>query len=116
MQTQNARITGIILGAVICLIYLGLGVTVFLFCTPYTLPKKARLALPWAFLGLIPLMVGLGRYFYVRSESLKREILAGFCGYLLWTAVLLSVKFPNAVVSGYAVELAAILLAWRLWK
>jgi len=53
-----------------------------------------------------------------RKESLKREILAGFCGYLLWIAVLISgyVEPLNSVVFGYSVELAAILLEWRFLK
>ena len=117
-EMRNAKITGTILGTVICLTYLGLGIAIFLFYIPYTLPERIRLVLPWAFLGSIPLMIGLGRYVYGRKESLKREILAGFCGYLLWIAVLFSgyVEPLNSVVFGYSVELAAILLEWRFLK
>ncbi len=117
-ETRNTKITGVVLSVVVCLIYLGLGMTIFLFYIPYTLPERLRLVLPWVFLGPIPLMIGLGKYVYTRSESLKREIVAGFCGYLLWIAVVLAgdVEFlkSSVVVLGYAMELVAILLAWRV--
>jgi len=106
------RVLGAIAGGFIYLVLIcvSLGATTF-----YSPPKEITPILPWSLLGLAPLTVVFGQYLLLRDRKPKREIKLGFCGYILWLAMLILFSLVNfeidechSILIGYVIILAIV--------
>lgn len=117
-MTKTRWVLGAILGVIIYLAIVCLSLIVTTF---YVLPGDITSILPWFFLGLVPLIIVFGQYILERDKKLKRGIKLGFCGYILWSVMLILLKkLVNfeigeyySILIGYAVILAIVVLGQR---
>ncbi len=116
---RTRQILGAILGMFIYLVVICLSLIVTTFYTP---PREITSILPWLFLGLVPLIIVFGQYVLEKDKhkKLRLGIKLGFCGYILWSVILILLKLVSfkideyhSILIGYVIILAIVVLGQK---